>query len=84
MTALQFVLCVPTCNAGNQWQDWITAYQSQSLKADKVIVIDSSSSDNTVKLAEEAGFQSILFRNPSLTMVERVIKRLNLAKVLLM
>ena len=56
MTALQFVLCVPTCNAGNQWQDWITAYQSQSLKADKVIVIDSSSSDNTVKLAEEAGF----------------------------
>ena len=56
MTALQFVLCVQTCNAGNQWQDWITAYQSQSLKADKVIVIDSSSSDNTVKLAEEAGF----------------------------
>ena len=56
MTALQFVLCVPTYNAGNQWQDWITAYQSQSLKADKVIVIDSSSSDNTVKLAEEAGF----------------------------
>ena len=56
MTALQFVLCVPTCNAGNQWQEWITAYQSQSLKADKVIVIDSSSSDSTVKLAEEAGF----------------------------
>lgn len=56
MTDLQFVLCVPTCNAGNQWKDWITAYQSQSLKADKVIVIDSSSSDNTVKLAEEARF----------------------------
>lgn len=56
MTALQFVLCVPTYNAGNKWQDWITAYQSQSLKADKVIVIDSSSSDNTVNLAEEAGF----------------------------
>ena len=56
MTDLQFVLCVPTCNAGNQWKDWIAAYQSQSLKADKVIVIDSSSSDNTVKLAEKAGF----------------------------
>ena len=56
MAALQFVLCVPTYNAGNKWQDWIVAYQSQSLKADKVIVIDSSSSDNTVKLAEEAGF----------------------------
>lgn len=56
MTALQFVLCVPTYNAGKKWQDWIAAYQSQFLKADKVIVIDSSSSDNTVKLAEEAGF----------------------------
>nr|WP_269474835.1 glycosyltransferase [Haemophilus parainfluenzae] len=49
-------MVIPTYNAGNQWQDWITAYQSQSLKADKVIVIDSSSSDNTVNLAEEAGF----------------------------
>ena len=34
MTALQLVLCVPTYNAGNKWQDWITAYQSQLLKAD--------------------------------------------------
>ena len=56
MTALSFVLCVPTYNAGNQWQDWIHAYQSQSLKASQVIVIDSSSSDETAKLSEEAGF----------------------------
>lgn len=56
MTALQFALCVPTYNAGNKWQDWIAAYQSQLLKADKVIVIDSSSSDNTEKLADESGF----------------------------
>lgn len=53
---MRLLLVIPTYNAGNQWQDWITAYQSQSLKADKVIVIDSSSSDNTVNLAEEAGF----------------------------
>lgn len=56
MTALQIALCVPTYNAGNKWQDWIAAYQSQLLKADKVIVIDSSSSDNTAKLAAESGF----------------------------
>lgn len=56
MTALQFALCVPTYNAGNKWQDWIAAYQSQLLKADKVIVIDSSSSDNTAEHADESGF----------------------------
>lgn len=49
-------MLVPTCNAGNQWQDWIAAYQQQSLKADEVIVVDSSSSDQTVKWAEDAGF----------------------------
>ncbi|AVM60117.1 glycosyltransferase [Haemophilus sp. oral taxon 036] len=54
---MRILLVIPTYNAGNQWRDWLAAYQSQSLKADKVIVIDSSSSsDNTVKLAEEAGF----------------------------
>ena len=53
---MRLLLVIPTYNAGNQWQDWIAAYQSQSLKADKVIVIDSSSSDDTVKLAEEAEF----------------------------
>ncbi|OOF42978.1 rhamnosyltransferase [Rodentibacter rarus] len=56
MTALSFVLCVPTHNAGNQWQDWIVAYQRQTIKAEEVIVVDSSSSDQTVKWAEEAGF----------------------------
>jgi len=34
---MRLLLVIPTYNAGNQWQDWITAYQSQSLKADKVI-----------------------------------------------
>ena len=42
-----FSIIVPTYNAGPNWGDWIAAYQSQLLKADKVIVIDSSSSDNT-------------------------------------
>ena len=56
MTALSFVLCIPTYNAGNQWQDWIVAYQQQTLKADEVVVVDSSSSDQTTKWAEEAGF----------------------------
>ena len=53
---MKFLLIIPTYNAGNLWKAWIAAYQSQSLKAEQVIVIDSSSSDNTIKLAEEADF----------------------------
>ena len=53
---MKFLLIVPTCNAGSQWKEWLIAYQSQSLKANQVIVIDSSSSDGTVKLAKGAGF----------------------------
>ena len=51
-----FSIIVPTYNAGPNWGDWIAAYQSQLLKADKVIVIDSSSSDNTAEHADESGF----------------------------
>ena len=53
---MKFLLCIPTYNSGTLWCDWIEAYQSQLLKADKVIVIDSSSSDNTAKHADESGF----------------------------
>lgn len=53
---MKVTLIVPTYNAGSLWQKWIDAYQNQSLKADKVIVIDSSSTDQTAVLAEQAGF----------------------------
>lgn len=53
---MKFLLCIPTYNAGNLWNKWIKAYQSQSMIADQVIVVDSSSSDDTVKLAKDAMF----------------------------
>lgn len=56
MEKLNFSLCIPIYNAGSKWQDWITAYKAQSLQADQVIVIDSSSTDQTAVLAEQAGF----------------------------
>lgn len=51
-----FNLIIPTYNAGTFWQKWISSYQSQNQKAAKVVVIDSSSTDNTTKLAQQAGF----------------------------
>lgn len=53
---MNFTLIIPTYNAGDLWIEWIKGYQSQSLKADKVIVIDSSSTDNTAMFAKQAGF----------------------------
>lgn len=53
---MKVTLIIPTYNAGSLWQKWIDAYQNQSLKADQVIVIDSSSTDQTAVLAEQVGF----------------------------
>lgn len=53
---MNFTLCIPTYNAGKLWQDWICCYQQQEIKANKVVVVDSSSSDQTVPLAQQAGF----------------------------
>lgn len=53
---MKFTVIIPTYNAGSLWKEWISTYNMQNLKADKVIVVDSSSTDQTVPLAEQAGF----------------------------
>lgn len=49
-------LIVPTFNAGGLWASWLQAFERQSLKPDRLLVIDSSSSDGTVALARIHGF----------------------------
>ena len=49
-------LCVPTSNAGSQWKQWLNAYATQTVLPDVSLIIDSSSRDNTVRLAKDAGF----------------------------
>ena len=56
---MKILLCVPTYNAAKFLPDFITNYRQQSLQATKVLVIDSSSQDNTQKLVLEAGFDLI-------------------------
>ena len=53
---VKFGLIVPTLNAGSEWADWLDAFKGQACKPDKLIVIDSSSSDNTTDLAQKFGF----------------------------
>lgn len=49
-------LIVPTLNAGNRWQEWIESFQRQIVRPDFLLDIDSSSHDDTVFLAQHAGF----------------------------
>ena len=54
---MKFSVVVPTLNAGNLWQDWIVAVNSQSIKMSKILVVDSGSTDETVKNSLAAGFE---------------------------
>ncbi len=53
---MKFGLIVPTLNAGSQWIDWLDAFNNQTIKPDRVLVIDSESSDNTTSHAKDSGF----------------------------
>jgi rhamnosyltransferase len=50
-------LIVPTLNAGKTWQKWLEAFSQQTLRPARLLVIDSGSTDETVKLASKYGFQ---------------------------
>lgn len=53
---LKFGLIVPTLNAGSEWLGWLEAFNAQICKPDKLVVIDSSSTDKTINHAENHGF----------------------------
>lgn len=53
---MKFGLIVPTLNAGSQWLDWLDAFSRQTIKPDRLFIIDSESNDNTTDLAKEYGF----------------------------
>jgi len=52
-------LIVPTYNAGDKWIKWIYSVIHQSIQPN-VIVLDSESTDKTVKLARDAGLTVLL------------------------
>ena len=50
-------LIVPTLNAGPDWSRWLEELASQSFKPDRVLIVDSSSIDNTAEFARIAGHE---------------------------
>ena len=52
-------LIVPTLNAGNGWNDWLERVNNQSLRPARLLVIDSSSDDDTADLARARGFEVV-------------------------
>lgn len=58
-TELRTALVLPTMNAGKLFVRWIDAVKSQTFIPERMVVIDSSSTDSTPDLAKEAGMEVI-------------------------
>lgn len=50
-------IIIPTCNAAPYWEAMHAGLERQRIGADRVLVIDSSSSDNTRELVQHAGYR---------------------------
>jgi len=48
---------IPTYNASQHWNQLHSSLQQQGLSEEQVLIVDSSSSDNTRKLARRAGYR---------------------------
>ena len=55
--ALQTALVLPTLDAGADFVIWLDALRTQTIRPDRLLLIDSSSSDSTANLAREFGFE---------------------------
>lgn len=53
---MRYGVLVPTLNAGPTWTRWIEALRSQNQAPDDVLILDSESQDDTVRLAVSSGF----------------------------
>ncbi|UCC45805.1 MAG: glycosyltransferase family 2 protein [Candidatus Zixiibacteriota bacterium] len=50
-------LILPTLNAGPAFVDWLAALRGQSVLPHRLILVDSASTDDTVRLASDFGFE---------------------------
>lgn len=53
----RLAVIVPTLNAEPSWAEWIAAAQRQVVPAEEMLIVDSTSTDNTASMATAAGFK---------------------------
>ncbi len=56
-SSLSTALVLPTLNAGPDFVFWLVAMREQTVRPDHLLLVDSSSTDDTISLAREFGFQ---------------------------
>ena len=59
---MEVAIIVPTLNAGEKWGEWLDMALNQGISKENILVIDSSSSDNTAKSASDRGVKVINIR----------------------
>lgn len=59
---LKYTVCIPTMNAGASWQAFSNPLCRQTVRPEEVLIIDSSSVDDTVECATRDGFRIIGIR----------------------
>lgn len=57
---MNVALIVPTYQAGKMWEQWLHMLSMQSLKPNQIVMIDSSSTDDTVVNARKYGLNPII------------------------
>ncbi|WP_121812107.1 glycosyltransferase [Mucilaginibacter kameinonensis] len=55
----KIALLIPSLNAGEEWINTLDSIHNQSIKINKKLIIDSGSSDKTIFVAEQFGFEII-------------------------
>lgn len=56
---MTFGLIVPTLNPGLVWNTWLAGLEKQILRPEFIMVVDSSSDPDQVKIPEQRGFQLV-------------------------
>lgn len=57
MTTPRVAIIVPTLNAAGLWDRWVQGMRMQSFVPDVVLIVDSSSTDDTVERAQAEGYR---------------------------
>lgn len=56
---MRICVCIPTLNARNSWQNLRASLHAQTLQPSEIIILDSSSTDDTAEMAEHDGCRVI-------------------------